>query len=495
MKEDAELLMDYVKHDSESSFTELVERHLPLVYSAAVRMVNEDIHLAQDVVQCVFTDLARKAPEVAMRVSTNREALPGWLYTSARFAAATAIRAIRRRKRYEDKAAAMSEIISSEEELVSNWSAVQPVLDDAMSRLSSPDRDAVILRFFRGEELKRIGDCLGMSEDAARMRINRALEKLRGLLIARGVTLSASALGTVLSTNAIQAIPTVLTATTIATVALGTTGATGIALFSFMTVTKLKTAAVAALILAGAGTPLVIQHQTVNKLRSENQALLEQRVENTALRAEKRRIADLLSRSKPASARPQSEFLELLRLRGEVGLLRKESQELAKSRAKQIAQERSTDEEQKEDKTRKVLRAEEWANVGMETPDAALQTFFWAARHKDADLVGKLIRWQKDATVPDFDGLDEIVTSLIPGSLRYAGELDGMTFLGSTNLNDGTARIQVELAPSPGKPPLQQEIQLVQEDGLWKPVFHVSSPRQGSIQGTLAAKMPSEEKP
>jgi hypothetical protein len=260
-----------------------------------------------------------------------------------------------------------------------------------------------------------------------------------------------------------------------------------------MTATKLKTAAVAALILAGAGTPLVIQHQTVNKLRGENQALTEQREENAALREENQRIADLLSKSKSASARPQSEFLELMRLRGEVGLLRKESQALAKLRAERSGQGRSKEEEQKNGTTRTVLRAEEWANVGMDTPDAALQTFFWAARHKDSDLVGQLIRWQKDATVPDFNGLEEIVTSLIPGSLRYAGELDSMTFLGSTNLNDGTARIQVELAPSPGKPPSQQEIQLVQEDGLWKPVFHVWSPRQGSIQGTLSAKMPSQK--
>lgn len=494
MKDDAELLAEFVNRDSESAFSVLVERHLPLVYSAAVRMVNDDIHLAQDVVQGVFTDLARKAPDLAKRVLANREALPGWLYTSTRFAAATAIRAIRRRKKYEEQAAIMTHAASPPQEGNSDWNALRPVLDDAMSHLSASDRDTVIRRFFHGEELKGIGSSLGITEDAARMRINRALEKLRALLVARGVTLSASALAAMLSANAIQTIPPALTAAAIATVALGTTAGTGIALFSFMT-TKLKTAAVAALILTGAGTPLVIQHQTVNKLRGENQALMKQREENAALRAENQRIAALLSKSKAASARPQSEFLELMRLRGEVGLLRKENQELASLRAKQIAQERSTEENQIDGKTRKVLRAEEWANVGMETPDAALQTFFWAARQKDSDLVGQLIRWQKDATVPDFDGLDEIVTSLIPGSLRYAGELDSMTILGSTNLNDGTARVQVELAPSPGKPPIQQEIQLVQEDGLWKPVFHVSSPRQGSIQGTLAAKLPSQENP
>jgi DNA-directed RNA polymerase specialized sigma24 family protein len=91
MNDDAELLVEFVNRDSQAAFAELVERHLPLVYSAAVRLVNSDTHLAQDVVQAVFTDLARKAPQVATRVLSNREALPGWLYTSTRFAAATAI--------------------------------------------------------------------------------------------------------------------------------------------------------------------------------------------------------------------------------------------------------------------------------------------------------------------------------------------------------------------------------------------------------------------
>jgi RNA polymerase sigma factor (sigma-70 family) len=160
MKDDAELLIAYVKHGSESGFAELVERHLLSLFGS--RSHGE-----------------RRRPFGA---------------------------GFPRRKRYEEKAAIMLEIFTSDEESISNWSALRPVLDDAMSRLSLPDRDAVVLRFFRGEELKRIGDSLGLTEDATRMRINRALEKLRGLLIARGVRLSASALGTLLSANAIQAI-------------------------------------------------------------------------------------------------------------------------------------------------------------------------------------------------------------------------------------------------------------------------------------------------
>ena len=53
---DGELLRRYAETNSESAFTELVERHLPLVYSAALRQVNGDAHLAQDVAQTVFAE-------------------------------------------------------------------------------------------------------------------------------------------------------------------------------------------------------------------------------------------------------------------------------------------------------------------------------------------------------------------------------------------------------------------------------------------------------
>lgn len=250
MTDDAVLLADYVKSGSEHAFRMLVERHLPLVYSAALRMVNGESHLAQEIAQNVFTDLARKARTLADRLPANGEAFPGWLYTSTRFAASSAIRANRRRREYEAKAAAMSDNDHFDHQSDSDWESLRPVLDAAMSRLSANDRDALVLRFFQGEELKKVGAVLGITEDAARMRINRALEKLRGILTVRGVTLSASALAATLSTNAIQAIPPALTAMNVATAALGTTAASGIALFTFMTATKLKTAAVAALIVS-----------------------------------------------------------------------------------------------------------------------------------------------------------------------------------------------------------------------------------------------------
>src|SRR3954469_4073678 len=105
MKDDAELLASYVRNRSDSDFAELVQRHVNLVYSAALRQVNGDVHLAQDVAQTVFTDLARKAGTLAAR-----PVLAGWLFTSTRFAASKAVRGERRRKSREQEAYTMNEI-------------------------------------------------------------------------------------------------------------------------------------------------------------------------------------------------------------------------------------------------------------------------------------------------------------------------------------------------------------------------------------------------
>src|SRR5262249_27235294 len=105
MTPDCELLRRYAKTGSEEAFAELVQRHLDLVYSAALRQVNSDAHLAQDVAQTVFADLARKAG-----LLSRRAVLTGWLYTSTHFAAAKVVRAERRRHAREQEAHNMREL-------------------------------------------------------------------------------------------------------------------------------------------------------------------------------------------------------------------------------------------------------------------------------------------------------------------------------------------------------------------------------------------------
>src|SRR6266487_2441056 len=216
MTPDGELLRRYTETNSEHAFAELVGRHLNLVYSAALRQVNGDAHLAQDVAQTVFADLARKAASLA-----RRPILTGWLYTSALFAAAKAVRTERRRHTREQEAHLMNQLLCDAAP-DPDWEKLRPVLDAAMLELNETDREAVLLRYFDNRPHAEIADRLGLSENAARMRVDRALEKLRTLLVRRGVSTTA-ALSAVISANAVQVAPAGL-AVTISTAALaGTT--------------------------------------------------------------------------------------------------------------------------------------------------------------------------------------------------------------------------------------------------------------------------------
>src|SRR5256885_12247356 len=108
MTSDCDLLRRYAETNSEEAFAELVRRHLNLVYSAALRQVNGDAHLAQDIAQKVFTELGRKAP-----VLCRRPSLTGWLYTTTRFIAVKVIRTEHRRRNHEQEAQAMQDVLES----------------------------------------------------------------------------------------------------------------------------------------------------------------------------------------------------------------------------------------------------------------------------------------------------------------------------------------------------------------------------------------------
>ncbi|PYK58561.1 MAG: hypothetical protein DME21_15455, partial [Verrucomicrobia bacterium] len=168
MATDVELLQAYAQNRSESAFTELVQRHIDLVYSAALRDAHGDASLAEDTTQAVFVELAKKASSLV-----RHPALAGWLYTCVRRMAANLHRSEERRQRREEEAQIMNELLSSEpSEPV--WRQVQPVLDDAMHELNETDRTAVVLRFFEERSLKEVGVALGINENAARMRVDRA---------------------------------------------------------------------------------------------------------------------------------------------------------------------------------------------------------------------------------------------------------------------------------------------------------------------------------
>src|SRR2546421_3757604 len=140
MTESQQLLADYAQTGSEEAFREVVRRYVDLVYSAAVRLVNSDTHLAKDVTQTVFADLARTARKLPRDIM-----LGGWLHRHTCFVASHVMRSERRRQIRERQAVEMN---SMEDHSEKNLALLTPVLDEAINQLGAEDRAAILLRFF-----------------------------------------------------------------------------------------------------------------------------------------------------------------------------------------------------------------------------------------------------------------------------------------------------------------------------------------------------------
>ena len=322
MTDSRQLLADYARNHSEAVFRELVARYLDLVYSTAVRLVEGDAHRAEDVAQIVFADLAKMArgfePEVM---------LGGWLHRHTCFVAANTLRGERRRRLRERQAVDMNLLTDNSG---ADFSRLAPLLDEAINELEDADRTAILLRFFEQKDFRSVGNSLDSSEDAARMRVNRALDKLRELLERRGVTTTAAALSVVLTASAVQAAPVGLVATISAAALAGTAVSTSTIIattaktIAMTTLQKtLVTATVAALVGAG-----IFEARQNSKLREQNQILQQQQaplaeqiqqLQNTFADATNR-LADL--RAQNSQLQSNSNANELLKLRGEVTRLR-----------------------------------------------------------------------------------------------------------------------------------------------------------------------------
>jgi RNA polymerase sigma factor (sigma-70 family) len=250
--EDRELLDEFVKSRSQSAFRDLVQRHLPVVYSAARRMVR-DSHLAEEVAQSVFTTLAQKAESIQ-----PPQVLGGWLYNTTRYLAMHAVRTEQRRREREQTAFAMQSL-----NLPADVPEIAEHLEPAMAELDAEDRDALVLRYLADRGLREVGVELGVSEEAARKRVNRALERLRLVLQHRGVVITSILLATALTSSAVT-VPVGLAAT-ITTTSLAPLAAT--ATLTKATIITMKTKTVIATIvvaaaLGGTGTYLAVHFKS-----------------------------------------------------------------------------------------------------------------------------------------------------------------------------------------------------------------------------------------
>ena len=331
MTDSQQLLAEYARNGSDAAFRELVTRFVDLVFSTALRLVEGDTHRAEDVAQTVFLDLARKARTLPEDVS-----LGGWLHRDTCLVAGHTMRGERRRQSRERQAVEMNALQNISE---ADFSQVAPVLDKAINELSDTDRTAILLRFFEQRDFRSVGEALGSSEDAARMRVARALEKLEDFLRRRGVTTTAASLGVVLTANAVHAAPLGL-ATSIATAAAlsGTTLAAAATAHTIKTIamTTLQKIIIGATLAAAVGTGIYEARQN-SKLRDENATLRQQTAQlTTEGQSNSNRPAAVAA----AKSLPDEQFNELLRLRGMAGVARRAIAEAEQLRA-QLARQAS----------------------------------------------------------------------------------------------------------------------------------------------------------
>ena len=250
---DMELLRDYDRQGSEAAFAVLVQRHINLVYSVALRHVGIAAH-AEEITQAVFIILARKS--AGLRADTILE---GWLHETTRLTALSFLRGERRRQ-FREQEAYMQSTLQENHDAVT-WNQLAPLLDEAVARLGKKDRDAVMLRFFKDKNLREVAAALNVNEAAAQRRVHRAVEKLRGFFTKRGVALSSVAITGAISANSVQAAPVTLAKSVTAVAIVKGAAASGSTLtlikgaLKIMAWTKAKTAIIAsATVLLAMGT-------------------------------------------------------------------------------------------------------------------------------------------------------------------------------------------------------------------------------------------------
>jgi RNA polymerase sigma factor (sigma-70 family) len=284
--DDMELVRDYAARQSESAFATLVSRYTSLVYSAALRQVRSP-QLAEEVTQVVFILLARKAHSL-----NANTILPSWLYRTACYVSGSALKGELRRQHREQEAYMQSTLNETPSD--SAWKQLSPLLDEAMLRLNQADRDALVLRFFEGRSLSEIGVALGASEDAAKKRVARAVEKLRGFFTKRGVVVPAAVFTTAIASHSVQAAPAALakTITTVAVVKGATVSGSTLTLIQgalkVMAWTQAKIAiAVAAGVLLAAGTTTYVAKTMFHETPDEAIAAIKKLGGDVRLRSSK----------------------------------------------------------------------------------------------------------------------------------------------------------------------------------------------------------------
>ena len=257
---DQQLLQLYLRKDSEKAFQTLVDRHLPLVHSVA-RRVTANAEAASDIAQKIFLKLVQRTAPLPLNLP-----LTAWLHRETHSASVDYVRSEVRRQNREYAAAEMTTINTERE----HWNEISPVIDQAVDSLTKDDRAVVLLRFYENKSYAEISRVLGVSGDAARMRANRALDKLRDILGKHHITTSSALLTIALPSHAITTPPASLASTITSAAAAAAKISTPL----FASLTIMNKSYFVALAAALVTVPIIgFQQYRVSTLKSENETL------------------------------------------------------------------------------------------------------------------------------------------------------------------------------------------------------------------------------
>lgn len=450
---DGSLLQTFVRSCCEDAFATLVSRHIQLVYSAALRQVGERT-LAEEVVQSVFTDLARSAPNLGPQAS-----IPSWLFQVTR---RTAIDLVRREARRVSREQAVMQF-TEDCQPVGSWESIAPILDEAMQLLSEPDRTALLVRFFEDRSLLEVGVALGISEDAAQKRVQRAIDRLRTHLRRYGITTGTGGLAAVMAAHAIAPVPAGLaaviavTATSAALISTSTLpfAATLVTMTAF---TKVAVALTAAVILFA----LILQSRRAHALNFEN----------LRLRTE---VAPLKTEVAEASAKLQVQETELERLRAN----QRELLQLRAAAAERLRGGRSA----AMSIPAPPPQVADYSRLPAGNPTEALERFMQAAKAGDEEAVARFSAWRRSAQVPDHV-LESVRSPNLRNATNSLAQAASMKILEIKSIDPDHQRVRLELVLIGGDA-MRREMEFMRENGEWKPAFVVERSPGGSFSVSL----------
>ncbi|MCB1097242.1 MAG: RNA polymerase sigma factor [Verrucomicrobiae bacterium] len=244
------------RNDRENAFAALTERHLDHVHSVALR-VTCNAALAADVSQQVFAKLAAEHASIPTKVP-----LSAWLHVKARSLAIDTVRSEEARRRREQRYQETIAMNATDPDERKQWEEMESLVDEGVGALTAKYRDAILLRFYRKLPFSDVGAELAISEDAARMRVQRGLDRLSQWLRRRSVATNAVALASLLGTFAVASAPKALAASI--STAAATTTATLVSTSTLTTAIAMTKSHLAAIVILAVGIPVIVLQRSEN---------------------------------------------------------------------------------------------------------------------------------------------------------------------------------------------------------------------------------------